>query len=179
MEDSGLINPNLVTFLGTILNIGVLFFLLRLILFKPVTKFMDARAKKIEDAIDQAEKDKNQAKLLLEQYEAQLKTVEAEAGEIVRLARETAALEAEHIIAEGKRAAEIMQTNARKQLEVEHDSVLAQFKTEAAMLIMAASSRLIGRELQSNDNLSYANMLMDELSSQYIGVSRAMRKGNR
>jgi F-type H+-transporting ATPase subunit b len=178
MEDSGLINPNLVTFLGTILNIGVLFFLLRLILFKPVTKFMEARAKKIEDTITQTERDKSQTQRLLAQYEARLKTAEAEAEEIIRIARETAASEAARIVAEGKHEAEVMQAKARRQMDAEHETALAQFRTEAVMLVMAVSSRLIGRELQNDDNSRYANMLMNELSSHYAGAPPAVRKGN-
>ena len=62
---------SLSTFLVTILNVGILFFVLRAVLFKPVTKFMQDRTNKIEDAIEQSEKDKNQAKALLTQYEEQ------------------------------------------------------------------------------------------------------------
>ena len=178
MENAGLISPNLVTFLVTILNIGVLCVILRLILFKPVTKFMEARAKKIENNFNQAEKDKNQAKQLLEQYEAQLKNAEAEADEIIRLARETANSEAERIIAEGKREAEAMQASSRLRLEAEQKAAMEKFRAEAVVLVMAAASRLIGRELQTDDNRHYANMLMDELASQRIDLRRAVRKGN-
>ena len=90
MESGGLINPNLATFLFTFINIGILFFILRAILFKPVTKFMDNRAKKIQDTIDQTEKEKSQAKKLLEQYEGRLNEAEAEAASIIKTARETA-----------------------------------------------------------------------------------------
>jgi len=172
--ETGLISPNLVTFAVTIVNIGLLCFLLRLILFKPVTKFMEARAKKIEDTINQAEKDKYLAKQALERYEAQLKDAQAQADEIIRLARESAAVEADRIIADGKRAAETLRANSLRQLAAEQEAAMAQFKAEAALLVMAASSRLLGRELQTDDNRRYATLLMDELSQQY----RATRKGS-
>ena len=175
MESGGLISPNLVTFGATILNIGVLCVLLRLILFKPVSKFIAARAKKIEDTINQTDKDKAQAKQMLEQYETQIKNAEAEADEIIRQARETANAETERIIAEGKRSADVMLDGARRQMDMEREAALARFKTEAVVLVMAASSRLIGRELQADDNRHYANMLMEELSSR--DAVRAVRKG--
>ncbi|MCL2878797.1 MAG: F0F1 ATP synthase subunit B [Treponema sp.] len=178
MENSGLLNPNLVTFLGTIINITVLYFLLKAILFKPVSKFMEARAKKIEGDISQAEKDKNQAKQLLEQYEAQLKNAEAEADEIIRQARETGNAEADRIIAEGKQAIELMQASARKRIETEQQTAIEKFKVEAVVLVMAVSSRLIGRNLQTDDNRRYANMLMDELAAQQIDLPGAAQKGN-
>lgn len=166
MESGGLINPNLATFLFTFINIGILFFILRAILFKPVTKFMDNRAKKIQDTIDQTEKEKSQAKKLLEQYEGRLNEAEAEAASIIKTARETAEAEAARIIAGGKAAAELLADNVRRQLETERQAALAKFRTEAAGLVVAASSKLVSRDFNSDDNRRYANMMLDELAAQ-------------
>ena len=57
-----MIVPSLTTFLVTIVNITVLFLVLRAFLFKPVTKFMEDRTKKVQDSLDQAEKERAQAK---------------------------------------------------------------------------------------------------------------------
>jgi F-type H+-transporting ATPase subunit b len=154
--------PSLVTFLVTLVNIAVLFFVLRAVLFKPVTKFMEERTKKIEDAISQAEKDKNQARLKLGQYEDQLKHAEAEADAIIRAARETAQQQAEKITAEAGEQAESMLVNARKRLETEEAAALAHFRAEAAALVVAASGRLIQRDLSGEDNLRFAAMLLRE-----------------
>jgi F-type H+-transporting ATPase subunit b len=154
-----------ITFFITFINIGVLFFILRAVLFKPVTKFMENRARKIQDAIEQAEKDKNQAKVLLQQYEDRLKSAETEAEGILNAARETARQEADRIISEGKEAAEILLDNGRRQLEAERRTALALFKSEAAALVVAASGRLLRRELTGEDNLGQAALLLQELGN--------------
>ena len=164
--EQGLVSPNLVTFFFTFVNIGILFFILRAILFKPVSKFMADRAKKIQDNIDRAEKDKAQAKNLLDQYEGRLKNAETEAEAIVAAARESAGAEAARIIAEGKAAAEQLTVNARRQLEAERQAAFAQFRAEAAALVTAASGRLAARDFNSDDNKRYANMLLEELAAQ-------------
>jgi F-type H+-transporting ATPase subunit b len=169
MENPGLVSPNLVTFFFTFVNIGILFFLLRAILFKPLTKFMADRAQKIQDSIDQAERNKTQAKKTLEQYEARLKEADAEAESIIAAARESAEAESARIIAGGKASAQQLIVNARRQLEAEQQAAMAKFRAEAAVLVVAASSRLVARDFNSEDNKRYANMLMDEL---------AARKGN-
>ena len=169
MENPGLVSPNLVTFFFTVVNIGILFFILRAILFKPVTKFMEGRTKQIEERIEAAARDQAQAKTLLAQYEEKLKNANAEAEAIVRAARENAEDEAEQIIAEGKAAAETLLANARGQIEAEHRSALAKFGAEAAALVLAASSRLLAREVGGDDNRRYAQLLLEELAS---------RKGN-
>ncbi|MCL2472150.1 MAG: ATP synthase F0 subunit B [Treponema sp.] len=152
-----------VTFLITIINITILFFILRAVLFKPVTKFMADRSKRIQDSIEQSEKDKNQAKALLAQYEAQLKTAETEAEAIIRAARENAEAEAEKIIAESRVSAEAAMVNARKQLETEQRAALAIFRKEAATLVVAAAGRLVEREIKAEDSQHYADMLLGEI----------------
>jgi F-type H+-transporting ATPase subunit b len=163
MENSGLVSPNLVTFLATLVNIGILFVILRAILFKPVTKFMEERSKKIQDAINQAEKDKSQAKQRLEQYEDRLKSAEGEAEEIIRAARESARTQAEEIIAGGKEAAGVLLDNARRQIEAEQSAALARFRSEAAALVVSAAARLLRREMDQDDQRRYAGLLLREL----------------
>jgi F-type H+-transporting ATPase subunit b len=158
-----MIVPSITTFLITLINIGILYFVLRKILFKPVTQFMEGRTKKIEDAIAQAEQDKKQAKLLLARYEAQLKQAGEEAEKIIKAARETARHEADSRIARGKEAAEQLLANGRKQLEAERHTALALFRAEAAAMVVNASGRLLRRDLQSEDNRRYADLLLQEL----------------
>ena len=152
------------TFFITIINIAALFFILRAILFKPVTKFMNERAKRIQDSIDQAEKDKTLAKAMLANYETQLKTAETEAQAIIRSAKEHAQQEAEKIISESRVSAEASLANARKQLEMERMAALAAFRKEAAALVVEAAGSLVSRELKTNDNMQYADLLLRELS---------------
>ncbi|MDR3192014.1 MAG: F0F1 ATP synthase subunit B [Treponema sp.] len=158
-----MIVPSITTFLVTLINIGILYFVLRKILFKPVTQFMEGRTKKIEDTIAQAEEERNQAKLLLERYEEQMKQAGEEAERIVKAARETARHEADALIAGGKAAAEQLLVNGRKQLEAERHAALALFRAEAAALVVNASGRLLKRELRPEDNRPYAELLLREL----------------
>jgi F-type H+-transporting ATPase subunit b len=155
--------PSLATFLVTVINVGLLFFVLKALLFKPVTRFMENRTKKIEDAIAQSEKDKNQAKALLARYEEQLKNAEGEAAEILKGARENAAQEADRIVAEGKTQADAILANARKQIEAEQKAAMAEFRKNAAFLVIAASGRILGREFKSEDDRRYAGMLLEEM----------------
>jgi F-type H+-transporting ATPase subunit b len=166
-----MIVPSLATFLLTIVNITVLFLVLRAFLFKPVTKFMEERAGKVQASLDQAERERNQAKGLLQQYEEQLKRVDDEAGEILRAARETARLESERIIAEGKAAAAAFLENGRRQLEAERRAAVTVFQADAAALVIGASSRLLQRELNSEDSRRQAELLLKELANPCSGNS--------
>jgi len=155
-----------VTFVITIINIAILFLILRKLLFKPVTKFMADRAKRVQDSLDQAEKDRAQAKALYKEYEDKLKKADAEAGEIIRTARDNANLEAKKIIEGGKAEAEEILSAARKQIEADRQAAVAKLRFETAALVMSASSKLAARELSRDDNKRYVNMLLDELAAQ-------------
>ncbi|MDR0321531.1 MAG: ATP synthase F0 subunit B [Treponema sp.] len=155
-----------VTFIITIINITVLYFILRKVLFKPVTKFMADRTKRVQDSIDQAESDKTKAQELLAQYEDKLKTAEAEAKIILKNAVENAEYKAQKIVDEGKQEAENTSASLRKQIDTERQAALAKFKLEAATLVVAASGKLAAKDFSGDDNKYYANMLIEELSAQ-------------
>ena len=155
-----------VTFIITLINITVLFFILRAVLFKPVTKLMADRAKRLQDSFEQSERDKAQAKALLEEYEGKLKTAEDEAEKILKTAKEEAEAEAANIAAQGKAEAERFITASRVQMEAERQAALARFKVEAAALVVAASGRLVQREFNTEDQRRFAAMLLQELSLQ-------------
>jgi F-type H+-transporting ATPase subunit b len=154
-----------VTFGITVINLVILFFILKAILFKPVTKFMEARSTKVQNDIDSAAKDKEQAKQLLEQYEKKIKDAQAESEVIISEARKQAAVQADQIVAEGKKKVEFIIANANRQIEAEHKAALALFKAEAARLIIVASSRLLQRELNHEDSAHFVNLLLQELAA--------------
>ena len=164
-----------VTFIITIINIAILFFILRALLFKPVTKFMEERAKRVQDSIEQAGNDKLEARKLLAEYENKLKQAEAEAQKILTNAHNEAARRAEYIIAEGKAEAKAIVSAAHKQLETEHQTALAMFRLEASALVLAASSKLAAREFSDDDSRRYVNMLLEKLSEE---KQFAIRKGS-
>jgi len=156
----------------TIFNIAFLCVILRVILWKPVTKFMADRAKRVQDSINQSERVKTEADVLLARYKAQLTTAETEAKNIIVKAREQAEAEAEKIVASGRASAEELLTAARKQLETEKRAAMAAFRQEAAALVVAAAGRLAGREMKGDDNRQYAAMLLEKA----VPVSEAVDK---
>ena len=155
-----------VTFFITIINITILFIILRVILFKPVTKFMAERAKRVEDLIDHANKNKAETEKMLAEYEKKLENSEAQTQEIINAAEESAERHARQIIADGELEAQRLIAAARMQIQSEHQAALAKFKQEAAALVMAASAKLAAKELDSSENRQYVNMILDELTAQ-------------
>ena len=71
-----------------IVNILVLFLLLKHFLFKPITEMMESRTAEIENNLKDAEDQKQKASELTAQYEEKLQGAHAEAAQIVSEARQ-------------------------------------------------------------------------------------------
>ena len=152
-----------VTLVITVINITILFIILRSVLFKPVSRFMAERAQRIQTSIDDAAQEKALAHSLLEQYQDKLKNADTQAAEIIKTACEKAKAEALDIITQGKAAADGLIETGRRQIEYERQAAFTRFKLEAASLVMAASARLVGREFSGDDKHHYADMLLEEI----------------
>lgn len=152
-----------VTFAITIINIVILTLVLRAVLFKPVTKFMAERTHQVEGTIEQAEKSRQEAKSLLEQYEKKLAGADAEAERIIKNAREQAGEDAIRIKEQGGKEAEKILAAARAQAAVERQAAMAIFKAEAAALVVSAAGRLLRRELAGEEQLRLAREALGDL----------------
>jgi F-type H+-transporting ATPase subunit b len=152
-----------VSFFFTLVNIAVLFFVLRAILFKPVTKFMEARTAKVQAEIENAAKERDEAKSLRLMYEDKVKNAGIEAAQLTKAVREAAERQAAELIAEAKVKAEDIVENARKQILAEHQAAFIAFKAEAAALVVAAAGRLLRRDFSGEDARVHAELVLREL----------------
>ncbi|MDR2632070.1 MAG: ATP synthase F0 subunit B [Treponema sp.] len=158
-----MIDPSISTFLITLINIGILFAVLRALLFKPLTRFMEDRTKKVQDTLAEAEKNNTQATARLRDYEERLQKAEETGAAIIKAAEEQAQKQAAQIVAEGKAAAAQALEHGRKQLEAERQAALARFRAEAAALVLSAARALLQRELNREDSQHLAGLLLQEL----------------
>ena len=75
------------TILWTVVNLLVLYLLMRKFLFGPVNAILDGRAKAIEDGLTQARQQQEEAQQLHSQYEAEIAQSKDEASQIIAQAK--------------------------------------------------------------------------------------------
>ncbi|MDR2659986.1 MAG: ATP synthase F0 subunit B [Spirochaetaceae bacterium] len=151
------------SFFFSLLNIAVLFIVLRAIFFKPLSKFMENRANKIKDEIDAATRDREEAKKLRLNYEDKMKNADVEAMAITQAAKIEAEKLSAKIIQEGKSQAELFIESARRQIQAERHAAVLAFKAQAATLVVAAAGRLLRREISGDDVRAQAELALREL----------------
>lgn len=153
---------NEMKFIIAALNIIVLYIILKKILFKPVTAFMENRTKSIMDSIADAEKQKAEALALKSSYEEQLRRVREEAEKIVKEAHIRAAIEQNRLIMEAKQEAGNIIAKAREDLEYEHKQMLVSLKGQVSGLALAAASKVIEANMDTESNRALVDKFINE-----------------
>ena len=135
-----------------IVNILVLFLFMKKFLFKPVTAMMEKRTQTIQDSFDEAEAKKAEADRLKEQYEAEISTANAEAKRIIQASREKANQEYYKRLEELEDEKAKMIKEATAEFELERQNSIREAQQEIATMAVLAASRIIGKNIDINDN---------------------------
>ncbi len=149
------------TILEAVLNVIILFILLRIFLFKPVNKIMDERTRSIQNDIDSAKKSREEADTLKQQYEDDLSNAKEEAQRIIMKAHEEAETERAAMIQRSQEEADQIVADAGKTIENERKMVIRQAQTQIADLAIEAASKIIGENVDDEKN----RRLVDEFLS--------------
>ena len=141
-----------VTFAFTILNILVLYIILRKILFKPVTKHMDNRTKKIQEALDAAEESKEMVRQMKIEYDEKIRAAKEEGQNVIEMYKKMAEKEYNSIIESAKKEADQMLINAKAELQVEKEQLITSIKGEISDLVLATSEKVLKKNLDDDTN---------------------------
>lgn len=153
---------NAYQFIMAAINLIILYIVLRKILFKPVTEFMEKRTKSIEDAIHDADSQRVEANLLKSLYDQKLRDAETEKRQILTAAETRGRDEEERIVAEAKKQADTLLAQAREDAEAEHQQMLREVRSEVASLALAAASRVMEANMDTESNRALVEQFLNE-----------------
>ncbi|UOO37268.1 F0F1 ATP synthase subunit B [Oscillospiraceae bacterium CM] len=146
-----------------IINVLILFILLRVILFKPVSAFLAARSAKVEAQLKDAETKQNEALEMKASYEHHIETYEEEGREIIRHSQVKASQEAQEIVKDARGQAERLMTDAHERIAAEKAQAIAEARTEVALLATEIAARILKREVSAVDNKAVAEDFFREM----------------
>lgn len=156
-----MLDVNIWNFIWSAVNIIILFILLRIFLFKPITKIMNERTRTIQDNLDKAEKSRQEAEELKQQYAESLSNAKEEAQQIIMKAHDEAEAEKSAILKKSKEEASEIISDAGKTIENERKRIIQQAQTQIADLAIEAASKIIGENVDDEKN----RRLVDEFLS--------------
>jgi F-type H+-transporting ATPase subunit b len=157
-----LLSFHLPTFIFALVNLAILYFILKKILFVPVTKFMENRTKSIENNIQSAMNQRAEAESLKTEYENQLLNAKEQADVILKDASGRAAREYESIIAQAKEESQGLIDRTRADIENERRQMLKEVRNEVASLALAAASKIIEANMDNEKNRSLVEKFINE-----------------
>ncbi len=144
------INP--LDFALHLLNIIVLFIILRSLLIKPVRKFMADREAKFAREREAIDKTRAEADALKSQYEGSLSEAKKTADELVQERLKRAECEAQEITENARQEAQHTLSRAHTQAVAERDELMQQLQEQTAVLAVDLAGHILEREVSATDN---------------------------
>jgi len=148
----------------SLINIAVLFLLLRLILWKHINRFLSARADRIRAELEDAESRRQSAEELKQEYENKIETIEAQGRDLMRESQIKAAEEAEELLSETREKARVMIQEARQRIEEEKERAVENAHHEIAQLATDMAARILRREVSAGDSQHAVDNFFSETS---------------
>ena len=130
------------TILFTVINLLVLYLLMRKFLFGPVNAILDSRSKAIEDSLAQARSQQEEAQQLRSQYEAQLAQSKEEASRILANARTQSDVLYQKAVADAQAEAKKLLEESQERSRRDRENMLRSVRQEVTDLGVAAAEKV-------------------------------------
>src|SRR5437879_8828896 len=157
--DSGLI-------FWTILVFGLLLVVLWRLGWPAIIKSVEDRERRIQQQLDEAERARAEAARLLEEHQRTIATAKAEAQEIVARAKAVADKERETLLAKARQEYEQLLARARQEIDAEKEKAIVALRREAVDLSIAAASKLLEAQLDSEPNRKLVREALAQLEAE-------------
>jgi len=162
-----------VTFLITLVNITILYLVLKRLLWKPMQKFMDNRTRKVKEELDGAATARSVAEELKKRYEDLLADAEKEAEALLKEAEGRGHDEYKRIVGLAEADAAQIRRRAEERADFELRRAQDELAGEVARLAIAAASKVSGRSMGAQEDLSEAEAFIRGLGARSPEAGRA------
>ncbi|MDQ8154671.1 MAG: F0F1 ATP synthase subunit B [Gemmatimonadota bacterium] len=148
----GLLSPVGGLMFWTLVVFAILFFVLSKFAFKPILAAVEGREQDLRDAMDQAKADRDAAAALMAEQQKQLDAARADAQKIIADGRSTAEKMRADLLEQTRAQQADMLERAKRDIESEKQSAIADLRREAVDLAIAGASKVIEKNLDDASN---------------------------
>ena len=141
----------------------LLFIVLKKVAWGPIISALETREKEIKDALNSAATAKEDAEKATADYEKIKQEAHAEAQTILSEAKSVKEKMISDAVEEAKKKAEMETEAALQSINTEKEKAVKEIKTAAVDLSIKAASKLIEKNLDSDDNRKLANDAIDKV----------------
>jgi len=157
MPDPGL-------FLWTLVTFFVVLIILKSFAWKPLMDSLDAREQRIKDALSSADKAKEEAEKVSNEYDQMIRKAQTEAQEILARGKEAGDSLKKEIERKAQEKADELLQKSNKQIESAKIKAIDEIKSLSVDLAIQAASKVINKNLDDSTNRDLAKSTINEAS---------------
>ena len=146
-----IISVNIWQILLSLVNLLIIFRIMKKFLFKPVQKIMAARQEQVDRIYSDANQSRDQADLMKREYEQKLENAREEADGLVKNAVQTAQRRSDQLLAEANAQASRTRQKAEEEIEQQKKKMLQDVRGEISDLAVDIASKVMEREINASD----------------------------
>ena len=149
------------TFIAQICNLFIQLYLIKRFLLKPINAVLEKRKEMSTAEIKEAEKAKEEARAIKEEYEQNMAEAKEKANTLIANAQKSASLQSEEMIQEANKQAAAIKAKAESDIAQEKKKAVNELKGEIGGMAMEIAGKVIEREISEKDH----EKLIDEFIS--------------
>ena len=157
------LNINFFTVLFTLCNFIALFLVLKKFLFKPVMKLIADRQQEIDDMYAEADKAQKSAEALEAEYAQKLSVAAETSQRMMKEAVQRGQEREAEIVSQANAQADAIRQKAAADIAQEKKKALNDAKDEISGMAMAIAEKVVGRELNVQDQERLVDSFIDAL----------------
>lgn len=166
MQTLEVISVNFWSILISLLNLTVLFLLMKHFLYKPVKRTIAKRQAEIDAQYMAADEAEKSAVASREAYAAKLAGAQAEVDGMIQNATASANRRSDRIVADANDKAASIIRQAQNEAELEKKKAQETIRREIADVSTALTEKLLGREMSEGDHRGMIDSFLNEIGEQ-------------
>ena len=163
MQNLDIISVNIWQILIALLNLTILFLLLKKFLYKPVEKTLKKRQQEIDEQYSKADITNKDAENLKAEYETRLNGAKIKAENIINDAAAAAQTRSDKIVDDAHAQADAIINRAKTQAELEKARVEEDIKEQIIDVSSHLAEKLLSREINADDHKDLIDSFIDKI----------------
>lgn len=165
---------NIWTFIFQLINFVVLLLILRRLLYRPVKEIMEKRGAAVRKTLEDAEKSKQEAVSLKEEYEEKKTGIDRLRGEVLDKAEEEAETRRKEILRKAEEEAKVIFQKEKARLDFEKQKIESQLKEN----IVDTSLSFAASILSDLSDVNLHNRILEKLMESVPGIVEKIKDMN-
>ena len=157
----------------TIVCFGITYFVLRKYAFGPIQQTIDARRKRIEESIAEADRAREEARQLLEEHRQLIGQAKSQSEEILAEARRVADSQRERVRVETEEDRQRRLDETLRQIDQARVQALGEIRREVASLSVLAAEKITRKSLTDADQRRLIDEALSEIDFSELEASRS------